>query len=150
MIATPIKTFDVDTINTSARKGPMKYILPISVFGILLLHSTDAIPLDGVGGSIVIGLALLVAAPAVGVHEAWTMKRNVLGWIANIIVSLVGAFFFAPVGGMIIVLVISPFMDGGGSIADAGGLVMYVALAGMMVITLLGAWGSLWIVNRWR
>ena len=98
----------------------------------------------------VIGLALLAAAPAVGVHEAWSMKRNVLGWIVNLIVSLAGAFLFAPVGGMIIVLVLSPFMDGAGSIADAGGLVMYVALAGMMVITLLGAWGSLWIVNRWR
>lgn len=128
----------------------MKYILPIAVFGILLLYAAGAIPLDGVGGSMVIALALLVAAPAVGVHEAWTMKRNVLGWIVNIIVCLAGAFFVAPAGGMISVLVLSPFMDGAGSIADAGGAVMIVALAGMMVITLLGAWGSLWILNRWR
>ena len=79
----------------------------------------------------VIALVLLAAAPAVGVHEAWTMKRNALGWIVNIIVCLVGAFFLAPAGGMISVMVLSPFMDGAGSIADAGGLEMFVALAGM-------------------
>jgi hypothetical protein len=57
---------------------------------------------------------------------------------------------FAPIGGMVIGLVLSPFMEGAGSMAAAGGLVMYVALAGMTVVTLLGAWVGLWIVNRWR
>jgi hypothetical protein len=98
----------------------------------------------------VIGLALLAAAPVVGIHEAWTNKRGVLGWIVNIVVSFAGAFVFAPIGGMAIALVLSPFMGGAGSIAAAGGFVMYAALAGMMVVTLLGAWGALWIVNRWR
>jgi hypothetical protein len=28
--------------------------------------------------------------------------------------------------------------------------VMSVALAGMMLCVLAGAWGALWIVNRWR
>ncbi|PZF78177.1 hypothetical protein DK847_07130 [Aestuariivirga litoralis] len=128
----------------------MKFILPTAVFGVLLLYAAGAIPPDGVGGSMVIGLALLAAAPAVGIHEAWTMRRSVAGWIFNIIVSLAGALFLAPVGGMIMALFLSPFMDGAGSIAAAGGLMMLVALAGMMVITLLGAWGSIWIVNRWR
>jgi len=27
---------------------------------------------------------------------------------------------------------------------------MHVALAGMMIVTLLGSWGALWVVNRWR
>ena len=73
----------------------MKYIMLIAVIGTLLLHSTGAIPQDEVGGWIVIGLALLAAAPAVGIHEAWTEKRGVLGWIVNIVVSFVGAFVFA-------------------------------------------------------
>lgn len=128
----------------------MKYIVLIAVVGILLLHSTGSIPLTGVGGSMTIGLALLVAAPAVGIHEAWTKKRGMLGWIVNIIVSLVGAFLVAPLGGMVVVLVLSPFMDGSRSLAIAGGPLMSVALAGMMVVVLLGAWGALWIVNRWR
>ena len=127
----------------------MKYIALIAVIGILLLHSTGAIPLTGVGGAMTMGWALLVAAPAVGIHEAWTKKRGVLGWIVNFVVSLVGAFLFAPLGGMVIVIILSPFMDRS-SLAATGGTVMYVALAAMMVVVLLGSWGALWIVNRWR
>lgn len=127
----------------------MMYIALIAIIGILLLHSTGAIPLTGVGGAMVIGWALLLAAPAVGIHEAWTKKRGVLGWIVNFVVSLVGAFLFAPLGGMVIVMILSPFMDKP-SLAATGGPVMYFALAGMMLVTLLGSWGALWIVNRWR
>ena len=127
----------------------MIYIALIAVIGILLLHSTGAIPLKGVGGAMTMGLALLATAPAVGIHEAWTKKRGVLGWIVNIVVSLVGAFLFAPLGGMVVVLILSPFMDKA-SLAATGGGVMYVALAGQMLVVLLGAWGALWIVNRWR
>ena len=127
----------------------MIYIALIAVIGILLLQATGSIPLASVGGSMVIGLALLAAAPAVGIHEAWTKKRGVLGWIVNIVVSFAGAFLLAPLGGMIVVLILSPFMDRP-SLAATGGPVMSIALAGMMVVTLLGAWGALWIVNRWR
>jgi hypothetical protein len=127
----------------------MKYIALIAVIGILLLHSTGAIPLTGVGGAMTMGWALLAAAPAVGIHEAWTKKRGVLGWIVNFVVSLVGAFLVAPLGGMVIAIILSPFMDRS-SLAATGGTVMYVALAAMMVVVLLGSWGALWIVNRWR
>ena len=127
----------------------MKYIALIAVIGILLLHSTGAIPLTGVGGAMTMGWALLAAAPAVGIHEAWTKKRGVLGWIVNFVVSLFGAFLVAPLGGMVIAIILSPFMDRS-SLAATGGTVMYVALAAMMVVVLLGSWGALWIVNRWR
>ena len=73
-----------------------------------------------------------------------------LGWIVSIIVALVGAFVFAPIGGMVIALMLTPFTDGARSVAAAGGLVMSAALVGGMLATLLGAWGALWIVNRWR
>jgi hypothetical protein len=128
----------------------MKYIAPIAVIGILLLQWTGSIPLASVGGSLTIGLAYIVAALAVGIHEAWTKKRGVIGWIVNIVVSFVGVFVAAPLGGMVIVMLLSPFMDGSSSLAKAGGLVMSVALAGGMLVALLGAWGALWIVNRWR
>ena len=127
----------------------MIYIALIAVIGILLLQSTGTIPLTGVGGAMTIGLALLVATPVVGIHEAWTKKRGVLGWIVNVVVSLVGPVLFAPIGGMVVVLILSPFMDRS-SLAATGGAVMYFAVAGMMLVTLLGAWGALWIVNRWR
>jgi hypothetical protein len=47
-------------------------------------------------------------------------------------------------------MMLYPFMDGASSLARAGNSVMAVALAGTMVITLLGSWGALWVVNKWR
>jgi hypothetical protein len=128
----------------------MKYIVLTAVIGILLLQSGGAIPLDSVGGAMVIAMAVLGGALAVGIHEAWTKKRRVLGWIVNIVVSLVGALLVAPLGGMVMVMLLVPFMDGASSLAAAGGPQMSIALAGQMAITLLGSWGALWIVNRWR
>ena len=127
----------------------MKYIALIAVIGILLLQWTGSIPLASVGGSMTIGLAFLVAALAVGIHEAWTKKRGVLGWIVNILVSFVGVFLAGQLAGLVMAIILSPFMDRS-SLAATGGTVMYVSLAAMMVVTLLGSWSALWIVNRWR
>ena len=128
----------------------MKYIVLTAVIGILLLQLTGLIPLSSVGGPLVIAFAFFAAALAVAIHDAWTKNRGVLGWIVNIVVSFVGVFVAAPLGGMVIMMLLSPFMDGSSSLAKAGGLVMSVALAGQMVITLLGSWGALWVVNQWR
>jgi hypothetical protein len=125
----------------------MIYIALISVIGILLLQWTGSIPLASVGGSMTIGLAYISAALVLGMYEAWTNKRGVLGWIVNIIVSFVGVSVAAPIGGMVLAILLG---DGSRSVAAAGGLRFSVALAGGMLITLLGAWGALWIVNRWR
>jgi hypothetical protein len=127
----------------------MMYIALIAVIGILLLQATGSIPLASVGGSLTIGFAYIAAALAVGIHEAWTNKRGVLGWIVNIVVSFVGVFVGAQLGGMVIVMILSPFMDKP-SLAATGGPVLSVALAGGMLFSLLGAWGALQIVNRWR
>jgi hypothetical protein len=85
----------------------MIYIAVIAVIGILLLQSTASIPLASVGGSMTIGFAFIASALAVGVHEAWTKKRGVLGWIVNILVSFLGAFVIAPIGGMVIAIMLS-------------------------------------------
>jgi hypothetical protein len=125
----------------------MMYIALIAVIGILLLQWTGSIPLASVGGSMTIGFTYLLAALAVGIHEAWTKKRGVLGWIVNIVVSFVGAFVAAPIGGMVIGILLS---DGSRSLAATGGPRFSLALAGGMLVTLLGAWGALWLANRWR
>ena len=127
----------------------MKYIALIAVIGILLLQWTGSIPQGSVGGSMTIGFAYIAAALAVGIHEAWTQKRGVLGWIVNIVVSFVGVFVAAPLGGMVVVMILSPFMDKS-SLAATGGPVMSVGLVGGMLVALLGSWGALQIVNRWR
>jgi hypothetical protein len=79
----------------------MTYIVLIAVIGILLLQGTGAIPLDSVGGAMVIAMAVLVGTLAVAIHEAWTKKRGVLGWIVNIVVAFVGVFLVAPLGGLV-------------------------------------------------
>ena len=140
---------DTRAADKAAGTNLVKYIALIAVIGILLLQFTGSIPLSSVSGPMVIALAFFAGALAVGIHEAWTKKRGVIGWVVNIVVSFVGAFLIAPLGGMLIVIILSPFMDRA-SLAATGGPVMFVALAGMMLVTLLGAWGALWIVNRWR
>ncbi|MBR0753247.1 hypothetical protein JQ604_13740 [Bradyrhizobium jicamae] len=128
----------------------MTYIVLIAVIGILLLQWTGAIPLDSVGGALVIATGVLAGTLAVAIHEAWVKKRGVLGWIVNVVVSFAGALLIAPLGGMVMVMLLVPFVNGSTSLAAAGGPVMSVALAGQMVIALLGSWGGLWLVNRWR
>ena len=128
----------------------MIYIALIAVIGILLLQWTGSIPLASVGGSLTVGFAYIAAALAVGIHEAWTKKRGVLGWIVNIVVSIVGVFVGAQLGGFLLVVILGLVANVDGSLAKTGGLVMSVALAGGMLFSLLGAWGALQVVNRWR
>jgi hypothetical protein len=128
----------------------MAYIVLMAVAGILLLQATGAVPLDSVGGPLAIAAAVLAGAVAVGIHEAWTRRRGVLGWIANIVVAVLGALFVAPIAGGVMVMLLMPFMDGESSLAAAGGARLSVALAGQMAITLLGSWAALWLLNRWR
>ena len=98
-----------------------------------------------------IALVVFVATLAVGIHEAWTNGRGVLGWIVNIVVALAGAFAAAPLAGMVMVLVVALLNPGGGSsLAAMGGPLFDLALAGHMALTLLGSWAALQVVNRWR
>ncbi|MCB1539509.1 MAG: hypothetical protein KDJ25_01265 [Rhodoblastus sp.] len=125
----------------------MIYIAAIAAVAILLLQLTDSIPMASVGGSMTIALVYLIAALAVAIHEAWTKKRGALGWVVNVVVAIVGALVAAPLGGGILAMLLS---DGSRSLAAAGGARFSAALVGGMLVTLLGAWGALWIVNRWR
>lgn len=133
----------------------MKYIAPIAVIAIILLQFSGAVPQSSVGGPLTLALVFFAAALAVGIHEAWTNKRGVLGWIVNIPVSLVGGFLAAEVGNLIIPLTLMlanvlNLVKLDGSLAATGGPLLYVTLAGMMLLMLLGSWIALQIVNRWR
>ncbi len=130
----------------------MPYIIVlIAVIGIVVLQMTAVIPMDAVGGGLVIVAAMFAAALAIAVHEAWTKRRGVLGWIANIVVSFLGAFFAAQFGGPLVAIPLLMLAGGGSSsLAAAGGGVMSVALALMMVVALAGSSGAVWLVNRRR
>ena len=128
----------------------MQYIVLVAVIGILLLQLTGSIPMASVGGPMVIALAFFTAALAVAIHEAWTMKRGALGWLLNVLVAFAGAFVGAQLGGMVVAMVLSAVGQVQGSLARTGGALFSVALAGGMLATILGSWGALRIVNRWR
>ena len=128
----------------------MKYIVLITVIAILFLEFSGAIPRASVGGPMTIALVFLVGALAVGIHEAWTKGRGVLGWLVNIAVAFVGAFFAASIGGPIVAILLSLIFDVRGSLMATEGPVVIFALAGMAVVTLLGSWSALWAVNRVR
>lgn len=126
----------------------MKYIVPIAVIAIVLLELSGAVPQSSVGGPMTRALAFFAAALAVGIHDAWSNKRGVLGWIVNIPVSLVGAFLAAELGNMILEPILTHLNVG--SLAETRHPLLYVDLVGMMLLMLLGSWIGLQIVNRFR
>lgn len=138
----------------------MKYIAPIAVIAIMLLQFSGAVPQSSVGGPMTLAVVFLGAALAVGIEEAWSNRRGVLGWIVSIVTALVGGFLAAGVfGDMIVVSVLMLLEMTGllaamgnlnGSLAATGGPMLYLALAGMMLLMLLGSWIALQIVNCWR
>jgi hypothetical protein len=133
----------------------MKYIAPIAVIAIWFIQYSGAVPESSVGGPITLAIVFFSATLAVGLHEAWTNKRGVLGWIVNIPVALVGGFLAAEVGNLIFPLILMlanslGLLNLGGSLAATGGPLLYIGLAAMMLLMLLGSSIALQIVNRWR
>ena len=127
----------------------MKYIALIVVITLLALELSGAIPQSSVGGPMTIALVFFIAALAVGIREAWLNKRGVLGWIVSIVVSLVGGFFAAGLGSMVMET-IRGLLNVEGALAETKHPLLYVSLVGMMLFALLGSWIALRIVDRMR
>lgn len=113
----------------------------LAAAGLALLDTTGALK-GSVGGSFAVLLYLLAAALAVGIYDAWAMKRGVLGWIGSIVVAVVGAAIGAFSGSLMLETTITLLKWEG----RPGSLF----LAMMAIITLLGSWFALWLVNRFR
>jgi hypothetical protein len=127
----------------------VKYIAPIAVIAILLLQISGAVPKSSVGCPMTLALVFFAGALAVGIHEAWSNKRGVLGWLVNIPVSLVGAFVAAEAGNLIMEPILMR-LNLEGSLAATGHPMLYVSLTVTMLLMLLGSWLALQVVNRWR
>ena len=125
----------------------MKTITVIAVLTVLLLELTGAIPQSSVGGPMTLALVFLLAALAVGIHDAWSKKRGVRGWVVSIAASLAGAFVAANLGSILMGTILT-HLNLEGSLAETGGPLLYVMSAGMMLLTLLGSWIALRIVSR--
>lgn len=127
----------------------MKYIATIAVITVLLLQFVGAVPQSSVGGPMTLALVFFTAALAVGIHDAWTNKRGVLGWIVSIVPAVVGAFLAAEVGNIAMELIL-PYLSLNGSLAETRGPLLYIVSAAMLLLMLLGSWIALSFVKRWR
>lgn len=131
----------------------MKYIALIAVLAAILIELSGAIPQSSVGGPMTRTMLYLAATIAVGIHDAWTARRGVFGWIVSIIVALVGALVGGLAGGMLMDLVmgvLAPFLNLQGSLAATGHPLLYILSAAMMLLMLFSAWLALQLVKRWR
>lgn len=137
----------------------MKYIAPVAVIAILLLQFSGAVPNSSVGGPLTLAVVFLGATLAVGINEAWSNRRGVLGWIVSIVVALIGGFLAAEIGNLAFVAILMLLHLTGllaamgnlnGSLAATGGPLLYFTLAAMMLLMLFGSWAALQIVKRWR
>ncbi len=131
----------------------MKYLTLIAVAVIILIQWSGAVPKSSVGGAMTVAIVFLAAALTVGIHEAWTNKRGVLGWIVNIAAVLAGFIVAGLLGGEIVDLVMgmaAPHLNIEGSLAETRHPLLYILSAAMMLFILLGSWLALQFVNRWR
>ena len=119
------------------------------VLGILALDFAGAIPKASVGGPLTLVFLFFLAMLAVGVHEAWTRRRGVLGWILSLVVAVVGGIFAVGLG-MQALEALLPYLHLNGSLAASHHPMRYVSYAGMMLLTIWGAWLALRIVGGVR
>ena len=127
----------------------MRIIALIAVATILLLEFSDALPKSSVGGPMAMMMIVFLAVLAVGLYEAWSQKRDVLGWIVSIVASVVGGFLGSAVASVILEIMLS-YLSLGVPLAESQHPLRYIASAGMMLLALLGSWIALQIANRYR
>ena len=127
----------------------MRLIILIAVTTILLLELSDALPKSSVGGPMAMMMIVFLAVLALGLYEAWSQKRGVLGWLVSIVASVVGGFLGAAVASVILGTLLS-YLSLGVALAETQHPLRYIASAGMMLLALLGSWIALQIVNRYR
>jgi hypothetical protein len=127
----------------------MKTIILIAVITILLLELSDALPKSSVGGPMAMLMIFFIAVLALGVYEAWSQKRGVVGWIVSIAASVVGGFLGSAVASMFLGTILS-HLNLGGPLAASQHPMRYIGSAGMMLLALLGSWIALQIANRYR
>ncbi|MGD9785756.1 MAG: hypothetical protein AB7E80_14645 [Hyphomicrobiaceae bacterium] len=127
----------------------MKIIAVVALLAVTLLPMSGALPEASVGAAMTLTLLFLIAALAVGIFEAWSMRRGLLGWIVSIVAAVVGGFVGASIGAMILDISLT-LLQPEGPLMQTRHPLLYVSLNGQMLCTLAGAWIALWLVNRLR
>lgn len=125
----------------------MKIVALLAVIAMLLVDIFG--PKESVGGAMTMGFVVILIVFVVGIYEAASHKRGVLGWIVNIVTVIVGGFIVINIVGLLMDMVI-PLLHLDMSLAKSGHPVKYLLTAGIAVFVVLGTWAPLLIINRWR
>ena len=103
-----------------------------------------------VGGPMALMMICLIAMLAVGAHEAKAHQRGALGWFANILVAVLGGFIAVTAFNLGVLETLLSNFSFEGSLASSEHPLKYLVLASMALVTVLGAWVPLLLVNRSR
>ena len=130
----------------------MKQIALIAILGIVIVDiafqmATGAVPQARVAGTILITLAFLAAAIAVGTHEAMVNGRGAGGYVVSIALAVLGAFVAASLSGIVLEPILRLMSLEGSNDPRPWS---FVASAGMMLFVLIGARFGLSKGKRWR
>jgi len=125
----------------------MKTITLLAVAAMLLLEVFG--PTSSVGGSMSFMLVFVVVTLAVAIYEAWSNRRGVLGWIVNLLASIIGGLTTIALVGMGMEAIL-PYLHLEGSLASSQQLLKYVVVAVIAILMVAGSWIPLQIVNRLR
>jgi hypothetical protein len=130
---------------TIPKAHAMKTITLLTLIAILLSSTLDK---SSVGGPLTDMLIVFIAMLAVGIHEARSKERGALGWIVSIVASLVGGCvgLYLHSVAMGIILSLIQFQ---GRVIDHP-VVLFTSSATAAILTVLGSWVALKIVNRFR
>ena len=125
----------------------MRIIIVIAVVAMVLIDLSDALPKSSVGGPMTMMMIVMLAVVALGLYDAWSQRRGVLGWIASIAAAVVGGFLGAAVASGILGTMLS-YLNLGVPLVESQHPLRYIASAGMMLLAMLGAWIALQFVGR--
>lgn len=133
----------------------MKIIAIVAFIAIVALQFSGALPKASVGGAMAMAIPYLLAAIATGMHEAWSQKRGVIGWIVSTAAAFVGGILGSlatsfVVDALMTTLVMSGLVTVEGSLMETHHPLLFIISALLLAGTMLGSWLGLQAVNRFR
>jgi uncharacterized membrane protein YeaQ/YmgE (transglycosylase-associated protein family) len=123
-----------------------------SVKTITLLAVTAMLLVDvfgsksSVGGPMTDLLVVFIVMLAVGIYEAWSKKRGPVGWIVNIVASIIGGFVAVSLTATAMESILTE-IHFQGKLASSHHPMRYISELAMAIFTILGSWIALQLVN---
>jgi hypothetical protein len=124
----------------------MKTIAALTFAGVLLTSLANP---SSVGDPATALLIVVLSMFAVGMYQAWSKECGPLGWIACIVLAIMGGSAGIAVSNVAMSLLRS-FFEVEGSLAKTGHPLLYISLAVIAALTVAGSWGAIQIVDLVR